>query len=261
MRDQQRLIQTDKLTTLGILAADVAHDISNPNQTILSDAELLNQTWIQIHPVLEQYFKQTDQFLVAGKQQEELIGSVARWLSTITANSKRIDEIVKGLKSYIRNEPLLMRSVNLNTIVRSSVELMANHLKRATENFTLQLGENLPPIRGNAQRLEQVVVNLLLNSCQSLADRKKAIGVYTSHDAKKQAVCLSVRDEGCGIPEEHLDEIKNPFFTTKFETYGIGLGLHIADTIVKEHRGSLDFLSKIGRGTEAVASFPAESNR
>jgi len=258
---QQRMIQTDKLTTLGILAGAVAHDISNPNQVILADSRILNRAWSEIQPAVTRHVTEQEQFLIAGFHQEEFVANIAGWLRNIEANSEKIDSIVKGLKSYIRNEPRVMSSVNLSTVVRSAVQLMAYHIKRATDNFSLHLENTIPKIRGNAQQLEQAVINLILNACQALSDRDKAVEVGTAADPLRHSVMLTIRDQGCGMPEEDLQRITEPMFTTKKETGGIGLGLYITDSIVKEHRGTLSFASVPGRGTEVVARFPVEESK
>jgi PAS domain S-box-containing protein len=260
-RYQQRMIQTDKLTTLGILAGEVAHEISNPNQVILAVSGLLHRAWSQIQTAVTRYISGKEQFLIAGFRQEELVSNLGGWLRDIAANSEQIDSIVKGLKSYIRNEPQVMSSVNLSAIVRSAVELMAYHIKRATDNFNLRLENTIPDIRGNAQQLQHVVINLIMNACQALSDRDKAVEVGTAADPDRGSVTLTIRDQGCGIPEEDLPRISELMFTTKQESGGIGLGLYITDTIVKEHRGTLSFASVPGSGTEVVVTFPAEESK
>jgi PAS domain S-box-containing protein len=260
-RYQQRMIQTDKLTTLGILAGEVAHEISNPNQVILAASGLLHRAWSQIQPAVTRYISGKEQFLIAGFREEEFVSNLGGWLRDIAANSEQIDSIVKELKSYIRNEPQVMSSVNLSAIVRSAVELMAYHIKRATDNFNLRLENTIPDIRGNAQQLQHVVINLIMNACQALSDRDKAVEVGTAADPDRGSVTLTIRDQGCGIPEEDLPRISELMFTTKQESGGIGLGLYITDTIVKEHRGTLSFASVPGSGTEVVVTFPAEESK
>jgi PAS domain S-box-containing protein len=258
---QHRMIQTDKLTTLGILAGEVAHEISNPNQVILAIAGLLNRAWSQIHRSVMRHISEQEPFLIAGFQQEEFVSNIAGWLGDIEANSEKIDSIVKGLKSYIRNEPEVMSSVDLSSVVRSAAQLMAYHVKRATDNFSLRLEDTMPNMRGNAQQLEQVVINLILNACQALLDRDGAVEVETTANKEQGSVILTVRDQGCGISEENLRRITEPMFTTKRETGGIGLGLYITDSIVREHRGTLRFTSVPGSGTEVVVTFPVEDSK
>ena len=105
------------------------------------------------------------------------------------------------------------------------------------------------------------MINLILNACQALSDRDKAVEVDTAVDPDRGSVLLTVRDQGCGITEADLPRITELMFTTKAETGGIGLGLYITDSIVKEHRGTLSFASVAGSGTEVAANFPVEEGK
>jgi polar amino acid transport system substrate-binding protein len=105
--------------------------------------------------------------------------------------------------------------------------------------------------------LEQVVVNLIQNACQSLPDRSKALTIRTYHDPRRNEVVVSVVDQGVGIKPEHLEHIFEPFFTTKLDKGGTGLGLSICANIVKQHNGRLEFKSEPGEGTEACLCLPA----
>ena len=120
----------------------------------------------------------------------------------------------------------------------------------------MNLDERTPAVRGNAQRIEQVVINLLQNSCQSLKDRKRAISISTSHDPDAGTVILRIKDEGEGIDEQSLEKIIEPFFTTKWSEGGTGLGLYISRAIVEDHKGSLTFASTKGEGTTATVILP-----
>ncbi len=114
----------------------------------------------------------------------------------------------------------------------------------------------MPPILGNAQRIEQVLINLILNACQALTSQDQGIFVSTRFDSVLQRVIVVVRDQGCGIAPEHLSHLTDPFFTTKRETGGTGLGLSVSATIVQQHGGTLDFYSIPGEGTTVTLALP-----
>ena len=122
--------------------------------------------------------------------------------------------------------------------------------------FEVDLAPGLPRVRGNAQRIEQVIVNLLLNACEALPDPGRAVRLSTRRDAARRAVVVEMRDEGVGIPPEHLPRLADPFFTTKRESGGTGLGLSVSAGIVKEHGGTLEFRSVPGAGTTASLVLP-----
>jgi polar amino acid transport system substrate-binding protein len=168
-----------------------------------------------------------------------------------------VSRIVEDLKDFARQgDPDLRDGVALNDVLQATVRLARNHLEKSTARFELDCAPGLPPIRGNPQRIEQVLVNLLVNSCQALPDRERAIRVRTFLDAPARAVCVEVADEGVGIAPEHLPRLTDPFFTTKRESGGTGLGLAVSAGIVKEHGGALTFSSEPGRGTVARLSLP-----
>jgi PAS domain S-box-containing protein len=258
-QQQHRLMKMDKLTSLGILVAGVAHEINNPNQTILSNASFLVRACPDILSILSEYEQDSGDFLIAGLRYEEFQKSFIDLIKGIEKSSNRIDGIVKGLKAFSKDEPPeSMTRVDINAVIRSAKELMDNFIKKATEHFTLQLANDIPRVKGNAQRLEQVLINLILNSCQSLTDRSQEIMVKSAYDEQKRSVLITVRDEGCGMPSEHLMKIKEPFFTTKRSLGGTGLGLYVSDSIVKEHRGTLRFDSSEAGGMVATVSLPSE---
>jgi polar amino acid transport system substrate-binding protein len=183
-------------------------------------------------------------------------------LSAIVKSSARIDGIIKNLKEFSRDAPGQdMRSIDLNTVIRSAIELVSGYIKRATGYFNVDYESALPRVKGNAQRLEQVVINLLLNACQALTARDQAITVCSRAGEGRRSVRMEVRDDGAGIPQEHLARIREPFFTTKKAMGGTGLGLYVSEAIVTEHSGSLSFISEPGRGTTAVVALPANMEK
>ena len=144
--------------------------------------------------------------------------------------------------------------MDINQIVRASLNLASNYLKKATTNQVVDLAPDLPPLRGNARRLEQVVINLLLNACDALESDEAEIRVATRRDGGH--VVVEVADSGRGIAAADLPHITDPFFTTRRHAGGTGLGLSISAGIVEEHGGRLEFESEPGRGTTARIVLP-----
>ena len=146
--------------------------------------------------------------------------------------------------------------IDLNHSVEKAVGLLANLIKKSTRNFHTHLASPLPLIRGNAQRIEQVIINLLVNACQALTRHDQEITVTTGHWDHEDQVYVEISDQGAGIPAEVLGQIKDPFFTTKREEGGTGLGLAISDKIVQDHGGRMEFESEPGRGTTVRIILP-----
>jgi PAS domain S-box-containing protein len=252
------LVQVDKLTALGVLAAGVAHEINSPNQAILANASVLVRAGPQLASILDDFSRENPGFLVAGLDAAEFGSSLPALASEIRKCSDRIEGIIRGLKDFSRQDPgAPSGSLDVNAVVLSALELVSGHLRRATERFSTTLEEGLPRVRGNAQRLEQVIVNLLLNACQSLPDRRCAIRVSSRSSGDGREVMVEVRDEGAGISPDVLGRLAEPFFTTRQSSGGTGLGLYVSRKIVEEHGGTLVLESEPGRGTKAVVTLPA----
>lgn len=172
-------------------------------------------------------------------------------------SARRIKRIVEDLKNFARRDDATCEdSLDINVLVQTAIRLVGKMLRDSTHAFTVRYAENLPKIRGNAQRIEQVVVNLLVNACQALEAPSQRITVWTAFDEQKGMVEVFVEDEGVGIRPEHLSHLTSPFFTTKREMGGTGLGLSISERIVTAHGGDLDFTSECGKGTTVRLAMP-----
>ena len=139
----------------------------------------------------------------------------------------------------------------------TSRSILDNHIKDFTDSFSIDCCSDIPLIRGSVQKIEQVVINIIMNALQSLPDRKSNITISTSHNKRSNEVIIIIKDEGIGIPDSILQHITEPFFTTRFDSGGTGLGLSISYGIVKEHKGSMEFKSVTGSGTTVSTRFPA----
>jgi signal transduction histidine kinase len=171
----------------------------------------------------------------------------------------RIKDIVDNLRDYAREDTVSIRtSININEIVLYAISLLDSQIKKMTTNLNVDLAEYLPPVKASAQQIEQVIINLILNSLQALRDKKKEVLISTAFDKNSRAVIVSIRDEGIGIPSDFVSHIREPFYTTKSGSGGMGLGLFISHSIIEKHRGSLEFESRMDEGTTAVIKLPAE---
>jgi PAS domain S-box-containing protein len=258
-RQLQLLTQRDKLTTLGVMAAGMAHDIHAPNQVILDYAALLGRAAEQIGPLLASLAQGNPGGMVAGMDAADFRDRFPQMLAAVTGGARRIDSIIRNLQAFSRDSPARdIQGVDLGAVVSSAVELVSGTITRATDRFVVTLAPGLPRTRGNPQRLEQVITNLLLNACQALDGRDKAVTVRTGTVDGGRAVEVEVRDEGIGIRAEDLAKVCDAFFTTRRADGGTGLGLYISQTIVSEHGGTLAVTSAPGKGTAVVVRLPVE---
>jgi two-component system NtrC family sensor kinase len=228
---QQQVGRSEQLASVGRLAAGVAHEINNPLTGVLAFADLL-------------------------RQKENLDDQDREDLDLIIRETKRAREIVKGLLEYAREAPHVQTNVDINELIRHTMRLLGN--REAFQGIYLvdDLAETLPPVKGDKNKLEQVLVNLCINACEAMLDGGTLMVTTT---CEKGYVFIKVTDTGCGIKRSHLDHIFEPFFTTKPVGKGTGLGLSVTYGIVQQHGGMLEVESDEGKGTTFTVKLPVAS--
>lgn len=259
-KQQQQLQHADKMISLGLLVSGVAHEINNPNSIALLNLPVLARAWESVKPILDEYYHENGDFMMAGVEYTVMRQQLPRVCGELEESAARIRQIVVDLKDYARAETSGQRvQVDINDVVQSGVRLTVNSIHRATKQFTATYGENLPKVLGNRQRLIQVVINLIQNSCEALGESGRAITVTTRYNRESDGVEIIIHDEGSGIAQDVLNKVIDPFFTTKRNMGGTGLGLSVTAGIVKEHNGVIHFDSVLNQGTEVIVSLPALS--
>jgi PAS domain S-box-containing protein len=255
---QAKLIQTNKMTSLGTLVSGIAHEINNPNNFIMMNSQMVSDAWNDVLSMLNEYYREHGDFSLGGIPFSEMQDIMPRLLAAISDGSERIRNIVDNLKDFSRQgRSTPDRNIDINSVVAAAVTILSSHIKKYTDTFHLSIGNDLPPVKGNLQQLEQVIINLLMNALESLPDKKKGVSISAFFDMGKDEVTVEVRDEGSGMSQEVLEHITEPFFTTRIEQGGTGLGLSISYSIIKDHQGLLTFESEPGRGTTARITLPA----
>jgi len=226
---RQQIGRSEKLASVGRLAAGVAHEINNPLTGVLAFADLL-------------------------RSKENMDEQDRQDLELIIRETKRAREIVRGLLDFARETPSVKTCLNLNEVLAETVRLLGK--REAFQNIYIveNYAERLPPVNGDKNQLQQVFLNLCLNACEAMPDGGTLlVGTATAGDR----VVVEVTDTGCGIKREHLDQIFEPFFTTKPVGKGTGLGLSVSYGIVRQHGGTLEVTSDEGKGTTFTVGFPA----
>ncbi|MGD9900276.1 MAG: ATP-binding protein [Calditrichaceae bacterium] len=254
---QKELMQADKMATLGVLVSGMAHEINNPNNFIHLNGKILSKVWDDIGPILRNYYESNGDFALAGMPYTKAHPKIAQLISGISEGAMRIQRIVQSLKDFARkDEGNLNQRVDINAVIESAIVITNNLINKSTSQFNIECQENLPLVRGNFQQLEQVIINLITNSCQAIQNKSGGINVITFYDDKKAAVIIKIIDEGPGISKKHLKRIMDPFYTTKRHSGGTGLGLSISYNIIREHDGDLIFDSQQKAGTTVTIVLP-----
>ena len=235
---ETQLAQADKLSSIGLLAAGVAHEINTPLAVISSYAQMLAKQ------------------LRGDPRADERLGPV---LDKITQQSFRAAEIANGLLNFSRTSTTEFRATDLNQVIRDTLSLLEHQFKTAQILLDLDLAGELPPIHGNPGKLQQVFLNLLLNAKEAMPGGGR-LRVATLLNGHVEAV---ISDSGSGIAPEHLKRIYDPFFTTKNipgDRRGTGLGLAVSYGIIQEHAGKIHVESAVGAGTTFHLEFPLLRN-
>ncbi len=258
---QEQLMQTDKMVSLGTLVSGVAHEINNPISSVMLNIQVFDKLWRAVEPILDIHYESNPDLEVGTMAYPQLRERMPRLLLYSQEGVERVKRIVDDLKDFSGHKPSDLReTVNLNQVVEKAIGLISSLIKKATSNFHVTYSENLPTIQGNSQRLSQVVINLVVNACQSLTSTQQSLHITIGYLEESEEILLEVRDTGMGMTPEVLARIKDPFFTTKRDSSGTGLGLSISDTIIRNHGGWLDFSSKPNEGTTATVLLPRFSS-
>jgi two-component system NtrC family sensor kinase len=229
---ERRLVQADKLSSIGLLAAGVAHEVNTPLAVISTYAQMLAKQ-------------------ISGDAQK------APLLEKIARQTFRASEIVNSLLNFSRTSPTEFVSVDLNKVIRETLTLVEHQLAAAGVKVRLDLDESLPRIKGNPGKLQQVFLNLFLNARDAIeSGGDLAVSTASPDDRHAGLVHVTVADSGAGIAAENLARIFDPFFTTKAVRKGTGLGLSVSYGIVREHGGDIQAQSQLGVGTRFQLSFP-----
>jgi len=265
------IVQSEKMATVGLLAAGVAHEINNPISFINSNLSILKKYCEEISRLYD-CFKPVEAFLVSlgDPQADALMESVAKvknqgrielifedigeLVDESLEGVDRVKTIVRDLRTFSRMDDAQAGWADLNGTIEAALKMIKNEVKYSIEVKTAF--SPLPEIRCYPQKLAQVFINLLVNAVQAIEERG-TVSILTEADADRQ-VRIVISDTGCGISKEHMSILFDPFFTTKPVGKGTGLGLSIVYEIVKSHGGSIDVESRVGEGTRFTILLPMD---
>ena len=228
VRLEEQMVQTEKLTSLGLLAAGVAHEVNTPLA------------------VISNYIQMLAKQIPADDPRQKTIERIVK-------QTFRASEIVNNLLNFSRTGAAEFVEVNLNSVLEETLTLVQHPFKTAQVNVIKNYTEQLPPVLGSITRLQQVFLNLFMNARDAMPSGGM-LEVRTG--AHNGSVAVEVTDTGSGIPAENLHRIFDPFFTTKATGRGTGLGLSVSYGIIKEHAGKVDVRSTPGKGTSFRLEFP-----
>lgn len=229
---ESRLIQAGKVSTLGQLSAEIAHELKQPLTGIIGFAEDALEEIEEDSPIIES-------------------------LKIIKREAERMRDILNGVRKFSRASGEKKENVDINAIIDDSLLLITKQLENDNITVEISLDKNLPKIYVNASQMQQVFVNMISNAKDAMESKGSgtlAVKSVSSKDGKYAEI--SFKDTGCGMPKDTLNRLSEPFFTTKGPDRGTGLGTSISFSIIKQHKGTIDITSKVGFGTAVKIMVP-----
>jgi two-component system, NtrC family, sensor kinase len=250
-RVHEHALHTEKMASIGKMAAVLAHEINNPLSGILTYAKLLKK-WTE-RLGTESAPTSPETLSAVSRRRREISDA----LDLIATESRRCGDLVKNLLTFSRTTPMNLQATDLNQIVERSLRLVQHQLDLAQIHVEPQLEPSLPRVLCDAAQIEQVLVALIVNALDAMPQGGN-LWLTTSSNRENSCVRIVVRDDGTGIAPEILSRLFEPFLTTKETGRGVGLGLAISRSILERHSGSIEVQSEVGRGTTFTVTLPWE---
>jgi len=239
MSDQARILHQDKMMSLGRLAASVVHEINNPLTGILNFICLMRRI--------------LDRGQLAGDQQDKF----KQHLELVENETRRCAQIVSGLLTFSRKSPPAFMQVQVDDLINRCILLSQHKIQLSHISKTVYIPPSLPPVIGDFNQLQQCLINLLFNAIDAMPGGG-TLEISADADLPKNEVFIRVKDSGPGIAPSDIPHIFEPFYTTKNEGYGVGLGLSTVYGIMERHHGSVQVESRVGKGTTFTLNLPIE---
>ncbi len=239
MSDQAGILHQDKMMSLGRLAASVVHEINNPLAGILNYICLMRRI--------------LDRGPLAGDQQDKF----KQHLALVESETRRCAQIVSGLLTFSRKSPPAFTQVRIDDLINRCVLLSQHKIQLSRITHTVSIPPSLPPVVGDINQLQQCLINLIFNAIDAMPDGG-SLEISAGADLPRKEVFIQVTDTGPGIPPSDIVHIFEPFYTTKNEGYGVGLGLSTVYGIMERHHGGVQVESKLGKGSAFTLRLPVE---
>jgi PAS domain S-box-containing protein len=243
---QADMIRSEKLVAIGQLAAGVAHEVNNPLAGVLGYIKIL----------MKKYKEETLQTEETEKQ-----------LLKIERATARSSQIIKDLLDFSRPSQPTLRPINVNEVVDATLSIVGHQIGLSNIDLEKELDAWIPPVVADFDQIQQALMNVILNAVQAMPDGGSlTIATSSVQDAKwggsrRDAIRIDITDTGCGIPEENVEKIFTPFFSTKPKGKGVGLGLPAVQGIIEQHNGKIEVKSEIGEGTTVTMWLEAKNGK
>lgn len=250
--------QTQRMASLGVLVASVAHEINNPNNFIVFNTPIVRNLWAATVKALDSGQPLTARTPIGQRDWTWARGAMPRLLDGIERGAKRIKEMVEQLRNYSRPQQEEQHTCDLNEAASRAIDLVDHLITKHTRHLCLSIASDLPRVALPGNVLEQILVNLVVNACQALTDPGQAVVILATANRAAEEVCLRVQDEGCGIPADILARLGHDILTTK--AGGTGLGLAIVRRQLDQYHGRMHITSEPEVGTTITLQLPVAAS-
>jgi len=248
---ERQLVESQKLSSLGLLVSGIVHEIKNLNNCITFNIPILTEYLKELVPIIDDYAESHGDFELFGMSYPEFREDIFNLLGNLEHASGRINATVSSLGGFVRrNGKGKQRRVELKQVIERAVAICRCQVKKMVKSFEVDMAEDLPPIFIDPEALEQVLVNLLINAAQSTDKEDSWMRLKVKQaDTWGGYVVIEVSDNGCGMDEETREKVFEPFFSTKASGRGTGLGLFVSRNLIEELRGRIEVDSEPGKGS------------
>lgn len=255
VKNREKLLHADKLSSIGVLSSEIMHEINNPNNFIALNSKIVAQAWTDIMPILDEYYRDNGDYAVAGLSFDDARAEIPRLLDGISEGTERIRAITRRLQTFItRKGTAAFTLFNINDAIEKAIEFSKHLIVSSTDNFSVTLSKDPLMVRGDFFQIQQILINFITNACQALITKADSIGVFSL--LNENSVIVRVEDTGIGIDRKELAHVTDPFYSTKMRSGCTGLGLSISNDIAISHGGKIQLKSSPDNGTSAILFLP-----
>ena len=262
LKEQQaKLIQKDKMNTLGVMVTGITHEVNNPNNLIKINAEVIQNSWNEVLPILDDYYAKHPGKDLQNIPYDEMRGLLTAAMEDTASASKRIEKIISGLSTFIRGEETLeMSQCDLPKIIVETIKMLQPQIKKRRVQIVFDESLKLPEFEANSALINQVFVNLILNAVEACDpknfqnDQQGEVIIDTS--MTEDYLCVIIKDNGIGIKEKDITKVFDLFQSSKSTIGGTGIGLSIVYSLIKLHKGEISVESEEGFGSTFTVKLP-----
>jgi signal transduction histidine kinase len=255
---ERRLIQSEKMASLGVLVSSIAHEINNPNNFVSFNIPILREYTMEIIPYLDKYAAEQPDFELCNMPYAEFRQDIFKLINNVENGSRRISTFISNLRQYSQGGPIkAFKWLDLAVLIDKVLAIIQTEINKTVKILKKSICVNFPKIYSDGLAIEQILTNLLMNAAQAVEGENSRVelNVVPSDDLLESLV-IEVSDNGCGMDDDTQLEIFNPFFTTKSAGGGTGLGLYVCHNLVKGLGGRLEVESEVGKGSTFRLTLP-----